>query len=101
MSVNGVDYKVTAVSDNALKNNKKITKVTIGKNVTKIGKNAYSGCKNLKTITIKSTKITSIGKNAFKGIKKNATIKVPKNKLKKYKSLLKKAKLAKTVKVKK
>ena len=49
----------------------------------------------------KSEKLTSIGKNAFKGIKKKAAIKVPKKQLKKYKSLIKKAKLAKTVKVKK
>lgn len=43
----------------------------------------------LKKITIKSKVLK---KNAFKGINKKAKIKVPKNKLKKYTKLLKKAK---------
>ncbi|MGN0152927.1 MAG: leucine-rich repeat protein, partial [Lachnospiraceae bacterium] len=55
--------------------------------VTKIGKEAFSGCKNLSSITIKSTKLTSVGSNAFKGINKKAMIKVPKKQLGKYKKL--------------
>ena len=49
-------------------------KATIGKRVTSIGKNAFYGCKKLKTITIKSSKVKTIGKNAFKSINKKATI---------------------------
>lgn len=41
----GVTYKVTSVADRAFRNNKKVTNLTVGKNVTKIGKNAFSGCK--------------------------------------------------------
>ena len=114
IKVNGITYKVTSIAKNAFKNNKKLTKVTIGKNVTtigdmafykctaltkitipskvnKIGKQAFYGCKKLKSITIKSTKLTSkkVGKQAFKGINAKATIKVPKSKLKVYKKLLK------------
>ena len=37
VTVGGKTYKVTAIAKNALKGNKKITKVTIGKNVKKIG----------------------------------------------------------------
>ena len=77
-----------------------MTQVTIGSNVTKIGKNAFANCSKLKKIVIVSDKITKIYKNAFKGIKKNAQIIVPKKKLKRYKFLLKKAKLPKSVKVK-
>ena len=72
-----------AVSKDAFKNNIKVTQVTIDKNVNNIGKNAFYGCKNLKKVIIKTTKLTkkTVGKNAFKGIHKKATIKVPKKKL--------------------
>ena len=101
ITVKGVKYKVTAVSKNAFKNNKKVKQVTIDKNVKNIGKNAFYGCKNLKKVTIKTTKLTkkTVGKNAFKGIHKKATIKVPKKKLNAYKKLLKNAGMNKSVKV--
>ena len=101
ITVKGVKYKVTAVSKNAFKNNKKVKQVTIDKNVKNIGKNAFYGCKNLKKVTIKTTKLTqkTVGKNAFKGIHKKATIKVPKKKLNAYKKLLKNAGISKSVKV--
>ena len=76
VKVKGVTYKVTAVSDKAFKGNKKLTTVTIGSNVTKIGKDAFSGCKNLKKITVTAGKLKTISKNAFKGINKKATITV-------------------------
>lgn len=101
ITVKGVKYQVTAVSKDAFKNNKKVTQVTIDKNVNNIGKNAFYGCKNLKKITIKTTKLTkkTVGKNAFKGIHKKATIKVPKKKLDAYKKILKNAGISKSVKV--
>jgi hypothetical protein len=37
VKVNGTSYKVTKIAANAFKNNKKITKIIIGKNITKIG----------------------------------------------------------------
>ena len=83
----GVTYKVTSVADNAMKNYKNLTKVTVGTNVKKIGKNAFYGCKKLGKIVIKSKKLKGVGKNAFKGIKKNATIDVPNSKKKTYKKL--------------
>ena len=76
VKVKGVTYKVTAVSDKAFKGNKKLTTVTIGSNVTKIGKEAFAGCKNLKKITVTAGKLKTISKNAFKGINKKATITV-------------------------
>ena len=52
---------------------------------------AFNGCKKLKTITVKTTKLTSkkVGKSAFKGTPKNATMKVPKKQLKAYKKFMK------------
>ena len=145
VKIKGVSYKVTAVSSKAFTGCKKLTKVTIGKNVktigtdafngctklktvsipasvTKIGKNAFRGCtaltgvsigtglkeigetafygtKNLKTITIQSTKLTKVGKNALKGIYSKARIKVPAKKVSAYQKLFKGKGQGKNVKV--
>ena len=64
VTIDHITYKVTAVSDNAFKNNKSVKKVTIGSNVTTIGKNAFSGCSKLQTVTI-GKKVTTIGEKAF------------------------------------
>lgn len=126
VKIGGVTYKVTSIADNALANNKKITKVTIGSNVKtigkkafykctslkkitipskvkKIGKQIFYGCKKLKTITIKTTKLTSknVGSKAFKGIYSKATIKVPKSKMKSYKKILKAKGVSSKAKIKK
>lgn len=121
VTIKGVSYKVTKIDNNAFKNCKKLTKVsipstvteigtaafkgckkltsvTIPKNVNKIGKEAFSGCSKLKKVTIKSTKIKSVGKNAFKGISKKSAIKTPKSKKAAYKKILKKSGYKKTVK---
>ena len=99
VNINGIKCKVTSIAKNVFKKNKKIKRVTIGNNVTKINANAFKGCKNLKTIIIKSKKLKYIGKNAFKGINSKAKIKVPAKKLKAYKRLFKKKGLKPTVKI--
>lgn len=90
VKIEGITYKVTAIGKNALKNNKKITKLTIGKNVSEIGKKAFYGCKKLKNITIKTKKLSDkkVGAKSFAGIKDKVTIKVPKKKYDAYKKLL-------------
>ena len=99
VTINGITYKVTSIAPNAFKKCKKLKKITIGAGVTEIGKNAFAGCKNLKNVIVKSKALKKVGKNAFKGINKTAKIKVPKKQLKKYQKLLKKAKLAKSIKI--
>ena len=99
ITVDGVTYKVISISKDAFKGNKKLKKVTIGKNITKINANAFNGCKNLKTVTVKSTQIKTVGKNAFKGINAKAKIKVPGSKLSYYKKLFAKKGLKSTVKI--
>ncbi|MEY8426960.1 GDSL-type esterase/lipase family protein [Lachnospiraceae bacterium 46-15] len=118
-------YKVTGIGALAFKNNKKAVSITVGKNVVKIGSNAFAGCKKLrkavlnstalkqlggkafynckklKSIVIKSARLKKAGKNAFKGIYKKAVIKVPKKKYKAYTKLLKKKGQGKGVKIKK
>ena len=95
-------YKVTSLANNVFKGNKKITKVVIGANITKIGKNAFNKCAKLKQIVIKTTKLTagSVGKNAFAGIHKKAVIKVPKAQKKSYTKLLKKSGVKGSMKIK-
>lgn len=101
IKINKKTYKVTSIANKALQKKKKLKKVVIGKNVSSIGKNAFYGCKKLKTIQIKTTKLKAkkVGKNAFKGIYKKAKIKVPAKKLKAYKKILKSAGTGKNVKI--
>ncbi len=125
VSMGGVKFKVTDISDNAFNGCKKLKSVTIGKSVTtignkafskctslkkitlpvgitKIGKKAFYGCKKLKTITIKSKKLNSksVGAQAFKRIHKKAVIKVPKKQKKAYTKWLKKKGITKKMKIK-
>lgn len=102
VKIKGKTYKVTSIAANAFKGNNKIQKVTLSKNITKIGKNAFSNCKKLKTIVIMSKKLkaSGIAKNAFKGVTKKTVIKVPKAKKKAYQKLFRKKGLSKKVKVK-
>lgn len=76
VKIRGKKYKVTQIAEGAFKNNKKVTKVTIGSNVSKISKNAFSGAAKLKTITI-GKNVTEIGANAFKGCKVLTGITLP------------------------
>ena len=90
VKLDGIPYSVTSIEAKAFRKNKKITTVTIGTNVVKIGKEAFYGCSKLKKITIKSTKITrkNVGSKAFKGIYKNAYIKLPASKYKTYQKII-------------
>ena len=73
ITVNGSKYKVVSIAKNAFKNNKKLTKVKIGKNVGTIGANAFLNCKNLKTVE-GGKGITKIKSNAFKSCVKLSKI---------------------------
>lgn len=106
----GLRYRVNAV--NAKKgifdvtcmgsNSKKIKKITVPNyvkykgihyRVTGIGKNAFAGCRKVKTVKIQSMylKKKNIGKNAFRGIPRKASVYVPAGKMKSYRKWLKKA----------
>ncbi len=85
-------YKVTAIEDGAIRNNKKVQKVVIGKNVKTIGSKAFYNCKKLKSIKIQSKKLSKIGYKAFANISKKAVINCPRKMKKRYKKLLKKSK---------
>ena len=106
----GLRYRVNAV--NAKKgifdvtcmgsSSKKIKKITVPNyvkykgihyRVTGIGKNAFAGCRKVKTVKIQSLylKKKEIGKNAFRGIPRKASVYVPSGKIQIYRKWLKKA----------
>lgn len=95
-----VKYKVTAISANAFKNNKKLTKVTIGSNVKTIGSSAFYGTTHCKAFTVKSRKIKTIGKKAFCKIGSYAYIKMPDSKYRTYEKLLKNGRKDRDVRLK-
>lgn len=74
----GITFQVTSVKAGALKGNKKITRLVVGKNVTSIGAKAFYGCRKLRKVEFKGKKVTKIGKGAFGKIKSNASVKMPK-----------------------
>lgn len=72
--------KVKEISSQAFKEDLKITKVIIGKNVKKIHDDAFSNCKNLSEVDMKHTQsLQLIGDNAFKNCENLEYITIPKS----------------------
>ncbi|MGN0275792.1 MAG: family 20 glycosylhydrolase [Hominisplanchenecus sp.] len=90
VNIGGVSFQVTEITAKAMQKDKKLTSITIGENIRKIGKNAFYGCSRLKKITIKSGKLTSgkVGSKAFGKLSSRVTVKVPKNKRVAYRKFL-------------
>ncbi len=102
IKVNGITYKVTAVSEDAFMYKYGIESLTIGANVKNIGKNAFAEISSLKEITIKTKKLKSsnVKKNAFLLDSTDLTVKVPSGKAASYKKILQAAGLNKKATVK-
>lgn len=75
---------VTNIGDNAFKNCKKLEFIIIPGKVTVIGKKAFAGCTRLRYMLVKSNKIKTVGAKAFQGISSKMTVKTAKNRWKKY-----------------
>ena len=75
--------------------------VLLPKSVRMIKSEAFYGCKKLKKITIKTTKLknSKVGSKAFKKTPKNVQVKVPKTKNNSYKEMLIKKGLSKNAKI--
>lgn len=99
VKINGYTYKVTSIADKAFRKNTKLAKVTIGSNVSKIGKESFMGCKALKSVVLKTSSVKSIGRDAFKNISERAKIYIPKRKYTSYKKMLVKAKISSKVRL--
>ena len=57
-------YKVTAIGNNAFKNNVSLRSVILPRSVTSIGTGAFQGCTNLASVTIPDS-VLSMGNNVF------------------------------------
>lgn len=88
VKIGGRTYTVTSMEENCILKNTKVKTVTIGKNITEIGENAFYGCKQLKKIKIKSEKVEYIGDDAFQGIYAKAVIYVPRSCLAEYRAMV-------------
>ncbi|WP_026490894.1 leucine-rich repeat protein [Butyrivibrio sp. XPD2002] len=95
----GYTMNVTDIAPFFIRGNKKVKNVTVGKNVTTIGKQAFWNCKKLKKVKIKSTKVTSFGRKAFGKDAKDFYVKTPKSSKKNYEKLFTKSSI-KGIKVK-
>ena len=88
---NGLTYSISKIGDKAFKNNtylKKINITAVKKNKTfTVGKNAFEGCKNIRTITLNNSfgkKINFCNKSFRLGNKKKCRVSIiPSKKLKK------------------
>ena len=101
VTIDGISYSVTSVCERAFRSNKRVTKVSLGSRVDKIGKEAFANCRNIKVLYIYSPRLkaSDIGENAFKGINKGVKISVPKAKMKEYKELFREKGLSKQTSV--
>lgn len=88
VTIKGVSCTVVQIKAKAFKGNKKLQTVTIGKNVTTIGKQAFNNCKKLKKVTFRQAKAPKIGGKAFAGISKKVKVKVLKSMKKKQRTKL-------------
>jgi hypothetical protein len=78
IKVGNVIYRVTEVGAKALKNNRKVKKVTLGKNVKKIDDEAFAGCIVLTNISLNAN-LTTIGEKAFNGCTALKSLSLPAN----------------------
>lgn len=103
VKISGETYKVTEIGDKVMKGNSKLKKVILGSNVSKIGKQAFMGCKNLKSVQLKGKALNTIKTGAFKKTSAKMTVSAKKLNKKQKAALLKKLRKAgagKKVKVK-
>ncbi len=77
VSINGYTFKVTAIADKAFYKKSKIKTITIGSNISKIGKNAIAGINKKATIKVPSARYKAVKKllTSKTGYKKTMKIK--------------------------
>ncbi|MCI8307228.1 MAG: leucine-rich repeat protein, partial [Lachnospiraceae bacterium] len=90
VKIGGKEYKVTSVKASAFLKNKKLARIVFGKNIRKIGRKSFYGCRKLMNITFKTKNVKSFGKKAFHGITMKCRFIIPKKVLAKYKKLIRK-----------
>ena len=94
VKLRNITYKVTAVGKKVMSGNTKLKKVILGKYVTTIEKQAFMGCKNLKSVQLKGKALNNIKTGAFKKTSAKMVVSAKKMNKKQKASLLKKMKRA-------
>lgn len=94
VKIQGRTCTVVEVGAKAFKGNTKLKKVILGKNVTTIGKQAFSGCKNLSSVQLKGKALKKIGSQAFKKTSAKLTVSAKKMNKKQKAALLRNLKKA-------
>lgn len=64
VKINGKEYKVTAIAENAFRDNNNIKSVTLPNTIQEIGKGAFWRCKNLTKTNIPAN-VTEVGSQAY------------------------------------
>lgn len=86
----GNEYDVTGIASGTFKDNKNLTSITIPSSINSIGDAAFSGCENLKEITVYVDEPIALGSNGasvFEGVNfETCTLYVPETSIDKYKS---------------
>ncbi len=88
VTIGSIKAKVVEIDPEACVNNKKLQKVTIGKNVKIVGELAFYKCKNLKEVRIRSTKIKEFQDDCFTKINSKCKFYVKNSVKKKYKKMI-------------
>ena len=88
IKIHNLKYRVTSVSAEVFKDNKKITNLILGKCIRTIETKAFCRCKNLKRVTFQGSKVKAIEEKAFAKTKKNLIVKAPKDVLETYKEMM-------------
>ena len=86
----GQEYDVTGIASEAFKDNKNLTSVTIPSSINSIGDGAFSGCENLKEISVEIDDPIDLGPNGasvFEGVNlETCVLYVPEASIEKYKA---------------
>lgn len=88
VKVNGEEYRVIQIAENAFANSAKLKEISIGANVGSIEPKAFYKCKKLKKVTIHAKNLRAIGADAFAKINKKAQILVLAGQLETFAALL-------------
>ena len=99
VEIDGYTYKVEEIGNQAFKNCKKATSITLGKNIKIIGNKSFYNCSKLKTMKFNGKRLKKVGKDAFKNIGAKTKIRVPISSVSKYKKLMVGKGQKKTVKI--
>ena len=103
VTAGGKKYRVISIAAKAFQGCRNLKRVTIGRNIKKIGKQAFYGCTRLRNIVVRTQKLSgrTVGKQAFGNTGPKVKVKVPAKKLSLYRKLFYARGIGKKGKIKK